>query len=129
MNNITFAPQSLTLFRRKVSRDNGETVTFWDAKLSSVPKNDDGVTQAEFTGRDLAPDMIKRIADLKVSSGTSKNGEQYICCGLVKISADIADVHTFTRRDGTEAVAYRITPTAIERAVDESDAELAKLLA
>lgn len=128
MNKITlvFPAQGLTLFRRSVKREDGTANQFWAGRLDTVPLNDLGATQAEFTGRDLTPGMIAALKPLKVGEGTSKDAEAtpFKFFGLVKVTAEVVAPRAFTAKDGRQIVSVRIMPTAIERVEDNSLAEI-----
>lgn len=123
---LTFPAQSLTLFRRSAKRDDGTTSNFWAACLDTVPLNDLGATQAEFTGRDLTPGMIAALKPLKVGEGTSKDADAtpFKFFGLVKITAEVVAPRAYTTKDGRQIVTVRISPTAIERVEDTSLADI-----
>lgn len=119
---LTFPAQGLTLFRRSVKRDDGTTSDFWAARLDTVPLNDLGATVAEFTGRDLTPDIIAALKPLKVGEGTSKDADQtpYKAFGLVKVVAEVVAPRAYTAKDGRQVVSVRIAPTSITRVEDTS---------
>ena len=119
---LTFPAQGLTLFRRSVKRDDGATSNFWAGRLDTVPLNDLGATQAEFTGRDLSAGMIAALKPLKVGEGVSKDADAtpFKFFGLVKVTAEVVAPRAFTTKDGRQVVSVRISPTAIERVEDTS---------
>lgn len=123
---LTFPAQGLTLFRRTSKRDDGSTSCFWAARLDTVPLNDLGATQAEFTGRDLTPDMIAALKPLKVGEGVSKDAEAtpFKFFGLVKVVADVVAPRAYTTKEGRQVISVRVTPTSITRVEDTSLAEI-----
>lgn len=119
---LKFPAQGLTLFRRSVKRDDGTTSNFWAGRLDTVPLNDLGATQAEFTGRDLTPGMIEALKPLKVGEGTSKDADAtpFKFFGLVKVTAEVVAPRAYVTKDGRQIVSVRVCPTAIERVDDKS---------
>lgn len=123
---LTFPAQSLTLFRRKATRDDGSVAEFWAGRLDTVPLNDLGATAAEFTGRDLTPAVIAALKPLKTKEGVSKDADQtpYKAFGLVKVVAEVVAPRTYVAKDGRQVVSVRIQPTSVTRVEDNSLAEI-----
>lgn len=121
---LKFPAQGLTLFRRSRTRDDGSTSEFWAARLETVPLNDLGATVAEFTGRDLSPEMLKALDTLKVSKGVCKDADAtpFKYFGLVAIEAEVVAPRAYTTKDGRQVVSVRVTPISMKRVEDNSTA-------
>lgn len=119
---LTFPAQSLTLFRRKTTRDDGSVAEFWAGRLDTVPLNELGATVAEFTGRDLTPEVIAALKPLKTKEGVSKDADQtpYKAFGLVKVVAEVVAPRAYTTKDDRQVIAVRVQPTSITRVEDTS---------
>jgi len=126
---IALPAQSLTLFHEVGTTDDGRNYDLWRGELDDVPPNEFGVTVAQFTDRDISDAVADAMTGLKESSGTSKNGTQYIYCGVVEMTVEFTAIRQVTRKDGTQFLAARVKPLEVKRAVSNAGGKFAAAFA
>lgn len=121
---LKFKARNLTMYRRTLQRDDGTKVEFWTAHMDGAPLNDLGITEVEFTGRNMSPAILNVLKTLKVGEGVTKNGDAFKQFGLVTMEAEVDTVRRYTTKDGLVVLAGIVTPLSIVRYVDNSLAEI-----